>query len=391
MSNDVLSPASGSSFDLDDDLREFQAVCRSFVTRELKPLVREAEAAATFPAQTWPALARAGMLGVGHPEEYGGTGGGVLALTILAEELARSCGGIAITPLVSSYMAAPHLARFGTPGQKERYLRPVLAGEAVAAIAVTEPGAGSDVAGLTTAARRVEGGWTLHGSKMFITNAGMADVLIVAARTDASSRHRGITTFLVDRDHPGMSLSGPLSKLGWHSSDTREVFFDDCFVEDERLLGVQDRGFHQIMEMFQVERTVLSGMALGLAEEAIQDARTHALERHAFGRPIAEFQSLRHRLAEMQTALNAARLITYQAAARFDATHPEAATSVAMAKLYAARVACEIVDEAVQIFGGYGFIEETPIAMHYRDARILRIGGGTDEVQLEIIAKRMGL
>jgi acyl-CoA dehydrogenase len=162
-------------------------------------------------------------------------------------------------------------------------------------------------------------------------------------------------------------------------------------VDDSRVLGEQGRGFHQIMEAFQVERVILAGMALGLGQEAIDDAKVHVRDRHAFGRPIGEFQTLRHRLAQMQTTLDAARLLTYQAAARFDAGHPDAATTVAMAKLHAARVACDVVDDAVQIFGGYGFVEETPIAMHYRDARILRIGGGTDEVQLEIIAKRMGL
>jgi acyl-CoA dehydrogenase len=383
--------AGSSSYELDADHRDFQAVCRSFVQRELKPLVRRAEAAGTFPQQAWPALARAGLLGVGQPEEYGGTGGGVLALTILSEELARSSGGLAITPLVSSYMAGPHLARFGTDEQKERYLRPILGGEAVAAIAVTEPGAGSDVAGISTSATRVDGGWVLRGTKMFITNAGLADVLIVAARTGGDTPHHGLSTFLVERDQPGMSLGAPLPKLGWHASDTREIVFADAFVEDGRLLGAEGRGFHQIMEAFQVERVALAGMALGLGQEAIDDATAHATQRRAFGRRIADFQALRHRLAQMQVSLDAARLVTYQAAARFDAGHPDAATSVAAAKLLAARVACEVVDEALQVFGGYGFVEETPIAMHYRDARILRIGGGTDEVQLEIIAKRMGL
>lgn len=389
MTSDLL--AGQASFELDDDHRAFREVCHTFVEREVKPLVREAESTGTFPAQLWPQMAEAGLLGVGHPEEHGGSGGGVLALTILSEELARASGGVAITPLVSSYMAAPHLARFGTDEQKVSYLAPILRGEKVAAIAVTEPGAGSDVAGLATRAKRADGGWSINGTKMFITNAGLADVIIVAARTDDGGRHRGISTFLVERDEPGIALGAPLEKMGWHSSDTREVYLDGCFVDDSRMLGREGRGFHQIMEAFQVERTVLAGMSLGLAEQALQDVVAHVRERRAFGHPISKFQALRHRLAEMRTSLEAARLVTYQAAARFDQGHPEAAESVAMAKLIAARVACEVVDDAVQMFGGYGFIEETPIAMHYRDARILRIGGGTDEVQLEILAKRMGL
>jgi acyl-CoA dehydrogenase len=392
MSSDGAAAAavSGPSFDLDDDHRSFQEVCRSFVARELTPRVREAEAAGTFPAELWPAMAKAGLLGVGHPEQYGGTGGGVLALTILSEELAHSCGGLAITPLVSSYMAAPHLARFGSEEQKERWLRPILAGEAVAAIAVTEPGAGSDVAAIGASAKPVDGGYALRGTKMFITNAGLADVTIVAAKTDPGGGHGAITTFLVESGNPGVTLSPPLAKLGWHASDTREVFLDDCFVAADAVLGTPGRGFGQIMEAFQVERLALAGMALGLAQVALDDAIAHARERRAFGTTLSGHQTVRHRLANATAELEGARTLTYQAAARWDSGHPEAASTTAMAKLLAPRVASHVVDEALQIFGGYGFIEETPVAMHFRDARILRIGGGTDEVQLEILAKRMG-
>lgn len=380
----------GPSFDLDDDHRDFQEVCRTFVAREMVPRVKAAEEAGTFPPELWPMMAKAGLLGVGHPEELGGSGGGVLALTILSEELARSSGGLAITPLVSSYMAGPHLARFGTEEQKRRWLAPLLAGEVVAAIAVTEPGAGSDVAGIAAAAKPVEGGYSLRGTKMFITNAGLADVIIVAAKTDPEAGHGGITTFLVEREAVGMTLSAPLEKLGWHASDTREVVLDECFVAAEAVLGAEGRGFHQIMEAFQVERLSLAGMALGLAQTALDDAVAHARDRSAFGTTLSGHQTIRHRLARALTELEGARALTYQAAARWDAGHPEAASTTAMAKLLAPQVASRVVDEALQIFGGYGFIEETPVAMHYRDARILRIGGGTDEVQLEILAKRMG-
>jgi acyl-CoA dehydrogenase/citronellyl-CoA dehydrogenase len=298
-------------------------------------------------------------------------------------------GGLAITPLVSSYMASPHLARFGDAGQKERYLAGVLRGEMVAAIAVTEPGAGSDVAGISTRATATDGGWSLSGSKVFITNAGLADVIIVAAKTDPAAGHRGISMFLVDRGAAGMTLSEPMEKLGWHASDTREIAFDGCFVPTDRLLGGEGRGFYQIMEAFQVERISLAGMAVGLAQRALDDAVAHVRERSAFGGTLDKKQVVRHRIAEMSTKVEAARLMTYRSGALFDAGDPGAADAVAMAKLFAPRLASEVVDEAVQLFGGYGFIEETPIAMHYRDARILRIGGGTDEVQLEILAKRL--
>jgi acyl-CoA dehydrogenase len=382
--------SAGTSFDLDDDLLAFREVCRTFVSRELAPLVREAEQAGTFPPELWPKMADAGLLGLGHPEEYGGSGGGVLAATILSEELARASGGLAVTPLVSSYMAAPHLARYGSPEQKERWLRPVLEGRAVAAIAVTEPGAGSDVAGISTRAKPVEGGHLLSGTKMFITNAGIADLTIVAAKTDPGAGHRGITTFVVERGEEGLSLSPPLEKLGWHASDTREVLFDECFVGPDRVLGELGRGFHQIMEAFQVERLSLAGMAVGLGQAALDEAVAHARERRTFGTTLGGHQTIRHRLATASAELESARTLTYQAAARWDSGHPGAASSTAMAKLIAPRVASRVVDEALQVFGGYGFIEETPVAMHYRDARILRIGGGTDEVQLEILAKQMG-
>ncbi len=195
--------------------------------------------------------------------------------------------------------------------------------------------------------------------------------------------------FIVERDAEGMTLSAPMAKLGWHASDTREIAFDDCFVPTERLLGTEGRGFHQIMEAFQVERISLAGMGIVLAQRSLDDTIAHVRERRAFGTTQDRKQAVRHRVAEMSTQLEAARLVTYSAGARFDAGDPGAADAVAMAKLFAARAAGEIVDEAVKRFGGYGFIEETPIAMHYRDARILRISGGTDEVQLEILAKRL--
>lgn len=380
------------SFDLDDDHLAFREVCRAFVTKELKPRVKEAEASGRFPVELWPKMAAAGLLGIAHPEEYGGTGGGALALTILSEELAKASGGLAVTPLVSSYMAGPHITHYGTPEQKERWLRPLLAGEAVAAIAVTEPAAGSDVAGIKATATPVDGGgWLLRGTKMFTTNAGLADVIIVAARTAPEGGHHGMTTFLVEAGADGLTMSNPLEKLGWHASDTRELSLDDCAVSADAVLGAEGRGFQQIMEAFQVERISLAGMALGVGQAALDDAVAHAIDRRAFGVAIARHQTIRHRLAAAATELESARALTYMAAARWDAGHPDAASTVAMAKLHAPQVAARVVDEALQVFGGYGFMEETPVAMHYRDVRILRIGGGTDEIQLEILAKRMGL
>jgi acyl-CoA dehydrogenase len=376
------------SWELDQVHGDFQASCRAFVDRQVRPLVEPAEAAGQFPAELWKQLGAAGLLGLVTPDGYGGADGDSLAVALLAEELARASGGIAVTALVSAYMAGPHLVRHGTPAQRDRWLAPLAAGEAVAAIAVTEPGTGSDVARVSTTARRTPDGWVLNGRKMFITNAGLADVVVVAARTGDAGR-AGLSLFLVERGTAGLSLGRPLPKMGWRSSDTREVLLDDLALPMDALLGTEDRGFYQIMEGFQLERVALSAMGIGHAAECLDLARNYAGQREAFGEPLTHLQTIRHRLAAMEVELEAARLVTYQAAARLDAAHPDAARSVARAKYLAAISANRIVDDAVQLFGGAGFVEESPVARHYRDARILRIGGGTDEIQLEILTRGM--
>lgn len=390
LASEQSAASQSGTFDLDDAHREFQEVCRAFVQSQVLPLVDEAERTGEFPASLWQVLGQNGFLGLSYPDALGGSGGDCLAIALFSEELAKTSGGIAVTPLVSSYMAIPQLARFGTPEQQREFLQPVIAGTKVAAIAVTEPGTGSDVAAIRTTAQLVEGGYCLRGTKLFITNGGLADIILVAAKTDPSMGHRGITVFLVEREQAGFAVGRPLRKMGWHASDTRELIFDDCFVPQTRVVGAVGRGFYQIMEAFQTERVVLAAMSVGLAQAAFEDALAYAKERQTFGQPIGKYQAVRHRLSEMATDIQAARLLTYQAAARLDAGL-DAGDAVAMAKLFAARVANRVADEAVQIFGGYGFIEETRVAMHYRDARVLRIGGGTDETQLEILAKRMGL
>ena len=375
-----------AAWELDQEHQDFRASVRAFVDRHVRPLVGEAEEAGHPPAALLKEMGSAGLLGLAVPEEYGGGGGDALAATILAEELTRASGGIAVTALVSGYMSTPHIARFGTDKQRATYLPGLVAGDKIAAIAVTEPGVGSNVAGITTRATRVDGGYQIDGAKMFITNAGLADVFVVAARTSPDG-HRGITTFIVDADNPGLSLGNPLRKMGWHASDTREVVFSGCRVSDDAVLGTPGRGFHQIMAAFQLERLNLAGMGLGHAAECLQTATEYAASREVFGRSLISLQTMRHRLAALSVEFEAAQLLTYRAAARVDAGHPEAAASVAKAKYHAALAANHIVDECVQVFGGSGFLDETPVSRHYRDARVLRIGGGTDEIQLEILAK----
>jgi acyl-CoA dehydrogenase len=376
------------SWELDREHEDFRTSVRAFVDRHVRPVVEESEQAGRPPAALLKEMGGAGLLGLSVAEEYGGGGGDSLAIVVLAEELARASGGIAVTALVTGYMSTPHIAHFGTDEQRARYLPGLVSGEKIASIAVTEPGTGSNVGGITTRATPVEGngGFRLNGTKMFITNAGIADVFVVAARTSPDG-HRGITTFIVEAGTPGLSVGQPLRKMGWHASDTREVIFEDCLVPADAVLGTENRGFHQIMSAFQLERLTLAAMGLGHAEECLAAATAYARDREVFGEPLISLQVTRHRLAALSVELEAARLLTYRAAARLDADHPEVGRSVAMAKYHAAIAANRIVDECVQLFGGSGFLEETPVARHFRDARVLRIGGGTDEIQLEILAK----
>ena len=376
------------TWELDEAHTDFAATCRAFVDKQVRPLVDEAEISGVFPQELWKQFGAAGILGLCTPEEFGGSEGDSLAVALVAEELARASGGIAISPLVSAYMAGTHLVRYGSEAQQQRWLAAIATGEAVAAIAVTEPGAGSDVAGITSRAKATEGGWVLDGRKMFITNAGLADVLIVGARTGEPG-HRGITLFAVEKDSPGLSFSTPLRKMGWHSSDTREVVLDGVAVSREDIVGAEGRGFYQIMDGFELERIALAGMGIGHAAECLDLSRRYVAEREAFGASLSALQTIRHRTAEMEIELEAARLVTYQAAARLDAGHPEAGQSVARAKYLAAVMANRVADDAVQLFGGAGFLDESAVARHYRDVRVLRIGGGTDEIQLEIMTRGM--
>ncbi|PRZ44265.1 acyl-CoA dehydrogenase [Antricoccus suffuscus] len=367
--------------------RDFQLMCRAFTDKQVRPAVAQAETDGRLTDELWRSMGAAGMLGLMTPEEQGGSGRDQVAVAIVAEELARAAGGVAIGPLVSAYMAGTHIIDNGTDAHREEFAEGIAAGEKIASIAVTEPGAGSDVAGLITRAVAADDGYRITGQKMFITNAGLADVLIVGAKTEPGRGHRGITTFLVRAGTEGLSVGKPLPKMGWRSSDTREVILDNVFVPRSDIVGGLNRGFYQIMAAFQLERVILAAMGVGHAAEAFELAIRHVRDRAAFGGHLIDKQSVRHRLATMEIDLDTARMITYLAAEQLRTGHPDAPRTVAKAKYHAAVAAARVVDDAVQLHGGSGYVEEGDIARHQRDVRILRIGGGVDEVQLDILSK----
>ena len=377
------------SWDLDAEHRDFQAVCRRFVDRHVRPAVDEAEALGRVPQQLWKELGAAGLLGLLTPEEYGGSGGDQLAVALLAEELARASGGIAVSPLVSAYMAAPHIAIYGSAKQRAAYLPGLAGGERVAALAVTEPGAGSDVAAITTSAVRAGGGYRLNGRKMFITNAGVADVLIVAAKTAPDAGRRGISTFLVEA--PARACRSARRCRRWAGTPPTPARSSWTTSRCPPPACSASRTAASTRSCTPSSWNAWRWQRWAWATPP--NACTWQPSTPASGRRSAprspRLQSVRHRLAAMAVELESARLMTYRAAQRLGAGHPQAPRSVAMAKYHTALAAGHIVDSAVQIFGGSGYIEESAVARHYRDVRVLRIGGGADEIQLEILTREL--
>jgi acyl-CoA dehydrogenase len=369
-----------------DALRES---VRRFVLAELRPHASEWEHARWFPDSVFGAFAEHGFLGLKYPEEHGGQGGDYLHDAVLAEELAYcGSGGVAAGVGAHVNIATPPIAKFGTDDQKGRYLAPAIAGEKIAALAITEPDAGSDVAGLRTHARRVDGGWVVNGSKMFITNGVRAHFWVTAARTSDEGGHHGLSFFLVDRQE-GVTAS-KIEKLGWHASDTALMSFDEAFVAEENLLGPENEGFSLIMANFQWERLVMALGAVGAMQVAYDKTVAFARERNAFGRPLTGHQVLRHKLADLATVLHTGRCVTYDALRRF-AAGQDAVKEVTMAKLATQRACFDVMDACLQIHGGAGYMEEYEIERMARDARLGPIGGGTDEIMREILAKVLAL
>lgn len=374
---------------LREEERALLRTVRSFVAREVVPMVEEHEDREEFPKILLPKLGQLGLLGAMFPEEYGGSAVGVVAQMLVVEELGRAAGGVAATVLVQVLALNP-IAAYGSAEQKQKYLVPGIAGNKAGAIAVTEPNHGSDVASITTRAVRTEGGWQITGTKMFITNAPFADFVLVGARTGPGEGRHGLSLLIVERNAPGYTISRRLAKLGWRTSETAELSFEDCIVQQGHLIGQQGRGFYYIMEDFNLERLLLAAQSVGMAAAALDLAVEFSKSRLQFGQPISNFQAIRHKLAEMATHVEAARHLAYNAA-RLTEAGVEAVKEISMAKYFATEMVNRVCYDAIQVHGGYGFMTEYPIQRYYRDARVMTIGGGTSEIQKNIIAKRMGL
>jgi acyl-CoA dehydrogenase len=335
-------------------------------------------------------LGALGLLGMRHPPEHGGGGLDARASVVLAEELGRSgFGGFSATVLVHSDMASPHLARAGSEAQKARYLPGVCSGELITAVAVTEPDAGSDVAGLRTRAARDGDGWVLNGAKTFITNGVLADLVFVAARTDPDVKgSRGISMFIVERGTPGFRVARKLEKMGWLCSDTAELVFEDCRLPADALLGEENAGFYAIMSNFQNERLVIGATTLGEASQALAITLRHVRQRQAFGKPLWELQTIRQRLAALAAQVEAARQLVYHTA-WLDAQGRDAVREVSMVKALCGELINRVTYDCLQFHGGMGFMRESAIERMARDARVQAIGGGASEVMLEEVAKRL--
>ncbi|HEV3318638.1 MAG TPA: acyl-CoA dehydrogenase family protein [Solirubrobacteraceae bacterium] len=368
-----------------DEHEELRTSIRGFIDRELAPHSQRWEDEEWFPDEVFPKLAAQGLLGLKYPTELGGQGGDYLHEAVMCEEMARiGSGGTAAGIGAHVNIATPPIWKFGSDEQQQTYLAPAIRGERIGALGITEPGAGSDVAGLRTSAERVDGGWVLNGEKTYITNGIRAHFIVTAAKTTPEGGHHGISFFIVDRSE-GVT-SAKLQKLGWHASDTATIAFQDVFVPEDRLLGELHGGFKLIMANFQWERLAMALGAVGAMRLAWERTAQFARERNAFGRPLSGHQVIRHKLADLAASAYQARCVTYDALRRFVAGE-EPLREVTMAKLLTQRACFELMDACLQIHGGAGYMREVWVERAARDARLGPIGGGSDEIMREILGR----
>lgn len=381
------------TLDLSDEQQALRSTVRAFAESEIAPRAAEWDRTGTFPLETIRELGQLGVMALPFPEQYGGMDAGSLSFAIALEELARIDSSVAITVAASVSLGGMPLLLFGSEEQKQHWLVPLARGVTIGAFASTEPGAGSDVQGIQTTARMDEGGWVINGTKAYITNAGTemsAFTITTAVTGQREDGRREISTLVVPVIAPGFVPQRPYHKLGWHASDTREISYQDCRVPAESLLGPRGAGARQFLATLDGGRIGVAAMGVGLAQGCLDLSLAWAGQRQAFGGSIGRFQAVAFQLADLKTSIAAARALVYRAAALRDAARPYA-EEAAQAKLFASELAVKAADIAMQVHGGYGYIEESPIPRHYRDAKILTIGEGTSEILKLVIARRMGL
>jgi short/branched chain acyl-CoA dehydrogenase len=374
-------------FALDDETQLLQSTVRDFARQVVAPAAGELDRTKSFPYEIVAQMAELGWMGIPFPEEVGGAGGSSLQYAIAVEELTRADSSVAITLCAHTSLGTQPIYLFGSEEQKSEWLPRLCSGSVLGAFGLTEPEAGSDAGNVRTRARLDDGEWVIDGAKQFITNAGtdISGVVCITARTGDDE----ISNLIVANGTPGYEQAEPYRKMGWNASDTRPLTFTDCRVPQENLLGERGAGFRQFLHVLDIGRIGVAAMGVGLAQGALDEALAYAKERRAFGRPISKFQAIQTKLADLATEIAAARLLTYHAAWLKDQNQPFGLVA-AQAKLKTGRLAVRATEEAVQIHGGYGFIEEYPVCRFYRDAKILTIGEGTDEVQQMVIARALG-
>jgi short-chain 2-methylacyl-CoA dehydrogenase len=374
-------------FDLSDEQQAIRRLARDFAEGEVKPVAEELDREKRFPYEIVAKLGELGLMGIPYPEEYGGGGADNLSYAVAIEELTRVDSSVAITVAAHTSLGTWPVYAYGSDELKAEWLPRLCSGERLGAFGLTEPEAGSDAGNTRTRATREDGQWVINGAKQFITNSGtdISGFVTITARTGEDE----ISNLLVPNGTPGYEVGEPYRKMGWNASDTRPLTFEDCRVPEDHLVGPPGQGFKQFLQTLDGGRIGVSAMGVGLAQGALDEALAYAKERMAFGQPISKFQAIQAKLADMATEIEAARLLTYKAAREKDAGRAFSLTA-AKAKLKTGRLAVRAAEEAVQIHGGYGYIEEYPVCRFYRDAKILTIGEGTDEVQQMVIARALG-
>ncbi len=376
------------NFELTEEQQQIKWSVREFAESEIRPRVMEWDETQHFPIELRPQLAGLGLMGVIFPEEYGGAGMGYVEYATIIEELARVDGSVGLSVAAHNSLCSNHIYMFGSEEQKQKYLVPLAQGESFGAWGLTEAGAGSDASGTRTTAVKNNGNFTVNGSKNFITHAISCNTLVAVAVTDKSKGNKGISAFIFDKSMDGFRPDKKENKLGMRASETASVVFEDCKVPQENLLGTEGEGFLQAMKILDGGRISIAALSVGIAQGAYEAAVKYAKERQQFGHPIAEFQAIQFKLADMATQIEAARLLTMQAALMKDAGKKLTKES-AMAKLYASEVAVRVSEESIQIHGGYGYTKDYPAEKYWRDSKLCTIGEGTSEIQRIVIAKQL--